>query len=234
MRERWAASFSRSGRRSSTLSHWSFFRSSTRRLLLRARESRIRCPRPSASARDRRPSSRSHTCCLACCSSTWMERLGIAALRRSSSHRSNSGPALGRHPIHRSHQLGMLKQVQLQRQAGPQRRADRHHGPEPLAQRRSTQLRVDALFQIADPTSNGGVGAEQPPSEKRRVRHPQLLGVKLGFPAQPRIGRVLELLVAEQPRFQRAEDAGAEPLEVLIETPALEVLDLPRATASGV
>ena len=36
---------------------------------------------------------------LACCSSTWMERFGIAALRWSSSQRSNAAPALGRQPI---------------------------------------------------------------------------------------------------------------------------------------
>ena len=78
----------------------------------------------------------------------------------------------------------MLKEVQLQRQARPQRGADGQHGLEPFCERGLTQLRVDALFQIANPTPDGCVGAEQPAREKRRVRYPQLLGVKLGLLAQ--------------------------------------------------
>ena len=39
-------------------------------LQVRASESRMRWPKPSASDRDSRPSSRIHTCCLACCNST--------------------------------------------------------------------------------------------------------------------------------------------------------------------
>src|ERR1017187_5324553 len=119
----------------------------------------------------------------------------------------------------------MLKKVQFEGQPGPQRRADAQQGSEELQERGSAQLRVDSRFQISNPTPNHCVGAEQLPCEKRRVRRPEVLAVILGLPAQPWVGCTLELLVAEQTSFQRAEDAGAKPLKVLIETPALQVLD---------
>ena len=153
--------------------------------MLRARESRIRCPRPSASARDSRAFQPQPHLLFGVLQLDLDGEIGERGFATEFLPQIKSGPALGRHPIHRAHQLGMLKKVQLQRQAGPQRRADGQHGFEPLAQRWTTQLRVDAPFQIANPTPNGCVGAEQPPREKRRVRHPQLFGVKLGLLAQP-------------------------------------------------
>ena len=163
-----------------------------------------------------------------------MERLGSAALRWSSSQRSNPAQrSAGIRYVVRIN-LGCWKRFSFSvspvHSAAPTASTDLSRSPSVGW----PQLRVDAPLQIANPAPNGRIGAEQPAGEKHRVGRPQLFGVILGLLAQAGIRRVLELLVAEQPRFQRAEDARAEPLEILVETPALQLLDLPRARASGV
>ena len=89
--------FSASGRRFSTLSQCSLFKSSTSRFLLRASESRRRWPRLSASVAESAPSSRIQTCFLACCNSTWTEKFGhgdaLSGILPTAQTRSSSFPA---------------------------------------------------------------------------------------------------------------------------------------------
>ncbi|MBM3837599.1 MAG: hypothetical protein FJ398_06490 [Verrucomicrobia bacterium] len=93
-------------------------------------------------------------------------------------------PALLGQAISGADQFGMLKPIQLQGQRGPQGRADGHDGLEAFAARGRAQLRVNAPFQIANPTAHCGVGAKQPAREERRIGPSQLRGVVIGLLAQ--------------------------------------------------
>ena len=52
-------------------------------------------------------------------------------------------------------------------------------------------------------------GPQQPAGEKHRVGHSKLSGVIRRLLPQERVRRILEILVAEQTPFERAEDARA-------------------------
>ena len=78
------------------------------------------------------PSSRIQTCCFACCNSTWTEKFGTGDFAWNSSHSSKRAPAFFRHAIGRALQFRMLEKIELQRHAGPQRRAHGQDGLESL------------------------------------------------------------------------------------------------------
>ncbi len=83
-------------------------------------------------------------------------------------------------------------------------------------------------LKFRDPRPNDPVGAQEAAGQKDRIGLADFLGVKLRFLAHQRVGRALEFLMSHQPGFDDPEKAGAQPLEILVEAPLLDLLDLGR------
>lgn len=118
----------------------------------------------------------------------------------------------------------MLEEVEFEGEGGPHSGADGEEGFDLLAEGGLTELGMDLSFQLADPSADGGVGAEESADEEDGVGVAQFLGVVFGFLPEDGVGGILECQVAEEAGFEDAEDAGAEALEVLLKAPVFACL----------
>src|SRR3954463_7120872 len=132
-------------------------------------------------------------------------------------------------PVHeaifRASEPRMLKKIQLEGHAGPQRGSEGSEGFEALADGGMSEFRMNLPFEPSDLSADQAVGTEQFAGEKNRIGHSQFLGIIFRFPTQHGVGRVLELEISQETGFEHAVNARAEPLKVLFEAPALDFLN---------
>src|SRR3989304_10571233 len=88
-------------------------------------------------------------------------------------------------------QTGMLEEVHLQGQPGPDRRSDGPDGLKVLCQGRLTQLPVDSLLKVSDFPADLPRGSEQFSRQERRITASQSLGEVLSLLAHDRVVRIL-------------------------------------------
>src|SRR3954470_22866602 len=128
-------------------------------------------------------------------------------------------------PIFRASEPRMLKKVQLEGYAGPQRGSEGSEGFDALADGGMHEFRMNLAFEFGDLSADQAVGTEQFAGEKNRIGHSQFLGIIFRFPAQHGVGGILELEISQQAGFEHPINARTEPLKVLFEAPALDFLN---------
>src|SRR3990172_9319919 len=131
-----------------------------------------------------------------------------------------------RHPMVLADQTGMLEEIHLQGQPGPDGHSDGPDRLKVLCGGRLTQLPVDSLLKVSDLPADLPRGSEQFSRQERRITASQSLGEVLSLLAHDRVVRILPFEIPIQPGLYHPIDGRAQPPEVLVETVALDRLDL--------
>src|SRR3989304_2100530 len=131
-----------------------------------------------------------------------------------------------RHPMLPADQTGMLEEIHLQGQPRPDSRSDGPDGLKVLCEGWLTQLLVDSLLKVSDFPADLPRGSEQFSRQERRITASQSLGEVLSLLAHDRVVRILPFEIPIQPGLYHPIDGRAQSPEVLVETVALDRLDL--------